>query len=434
MNSVGLSIIIFLISIILFFPRRWAVLGVTAGVFYLMPGQGLVIWGFNLFSFRLIELAGIVSFIWRKDRRISSINNLDKWFFIFNLFYLSVFLLRYTFDVNSRWNIAYQVGIFVDAAITYSVYRGLLNSTDSIKVFIKDVIYLLIPFTIFMMIEAIKGYNIFSFLSGIQVAPIFRDGYYRCQANFGHPIMAGSVGATLLPIFLFLIFVGGNNVVGGISIILCTVIVLASHSSGPLMAFSFGIMAWMFWPLRKRMRTIRWGIVGLLLSLHAIMKAPVWFLPARISEIIGGDGWHRSNLIDKWIDSIGQWWLLGMPWSNTENWAATKMSWGAVDATNQYVAIGVNGGIISLFLFIYFIIICYKNLGKKIEEARNTGMKNNELLLWGLGASLTSHIINLTGVTYWDQFYVIWYMLLAIISGVTDTPSLSFENNNEITL
>lgn len=66
-----------------------------------------------------------------------------------------------------------------------------------------------------------------------------------------------------------------------------------------------------------------------------------------------------------------------------------------------------------------------------MEQAKNNDMKNNELIYWGLGASLTSHIVNLTGVTYYDQFYVIWYMLIAIISGITHNPTPVIEQLKE---
>ena len=32
-----------------------------------------------------------------------------------------------------------------------------------------------------------------------------------------------------------------------------------SASSGPLLTFCFGIMAFMFWPIRKSMRKVRWA-------------------------------------------------------------------------------------------------------------------------------------------------------------------------------
>ena len=136
---------------------------------------------------------------------------------------------------------------------------------------------------------------------------------------------------------------------------------------------------------------------------------------------MGGDGWHRSNLIDRFVKSFHDWWLLGMPIEKTINWAPTSMSWGGVDVTNEYVSVGINGGLISLVLFIMLFWSCYQSLGKAMRKIRSYTQndRRNEALLWGLGSALFSHMINLTAVTYFDQFWVMWFMLLSVISGVT---------------
>jgi hypothetical protein len=41
------------------------------------------------------------------------------------------------------------------------------------------------------------------------------------------------------------------------------------------------------------------------------MKAPVWFLIARIDLAGGSSGYHRAMLIDTFLRHFGDWWLLG---------------------------------------------------------------------------------------------------------------------------
>ncbi len=71
------------------------------------------------------------------------------------------------------------------------------------------------------------------------------------------------------------------------------------------------------------MRAIRWGIVVILLALHAVMKAPVWFLISRLSELTGGSGWYRSALIDAFIRHFDEWWLIGTGY--TAHWMPTGL-------------------------------------------------------------------------------------------------------------
>jgi hypothetical protein len=98
-----------------------------------------------------------------------------------------------------------------------------------------------------------------------------------------------------------------------------------------------GVLALMLWPMRQRLRIFRWTAVLGIVALSFIMKAPVWFLVARVGGSMGGSGYHRAMLIDNFIHHFGEWWLVG-----TQNNAA----WGfdMWDVDNAYVAAGSAGG------------------------------------------------------------------------------------------
>lgn len=434
MNSYGVIFTVFLICVILLSPRRWAALSIVIGVLYLTEGQKIVIFGLNVFSIRLMTFAGFIRVVIREKLYVYKMNDIDKSFIIFLLVSTLIFSLRCIYDISERDLLMYNIGIFSDAIVSYFAFRGLVENTEKVGLLLKDIVIILIPFTALMTYESIKGYNIFSALGGVPEISYYRDGWFRSQASFRHPILAGSVGATMLPLFVYLITTGKNTIIGFVGIILSIIIVITSHSSGPLSALIIGIIAWMFWMFRYNMKNVRWSILGILLLFQIIMKAPVWYLIARLSDITGGDGWHRANLINQFIYSIKEWWLLGMPIQKTENWAATTMGWGGVDVTNGFVSIGISGGIVSLTLFIILLVKCYKNLGWKMQEARRVGMKQNELLFWGIGASLTSHVVSLFSVSYWDQFYVMWYMLLAVISVCAGSQVIHITSRNAVGL
>jgi hypothetical protein len=77
------------------------------------------------------------------------------------------------------------------------------------------------------------------------------------------------------------------------------------------MAYVAGVIGFSFWPLRRQMRPVRWVIVVTLVSLHLIMKAPVWALIARADVVGGSSSYHRYELIDAFIRRFDEWWLLG---------------------------------------------------------------------------------------------------------------------------
>ncbi|KKQ26770.1 MAG: hypothetical protein US42_C0024G0004 [Candidatus Magasanikbacteria bacterium GW2011_GWC2_37_14] len=272
-----------------------------------------------------------------------------------------------------------------------------------------------------MGIEGMTGKNLFFFMGGVREIPVIRDGYYRAQASFGVAITAGSFGATMLPLFIYTTISSDGRLWGAIGIIACLAITITSYSSGPILGLIAGITAWMCWFLRTRMSAIRWAIVGFFIILQLMMNPPIWFIFSKISAITGGDGWHRSNLIDQFVNHFKNWWLMGMSLEKTGNWAATRLESGSVDVTNEYVSLGIRGGLISVFLFIRLIVKCYRSLGASMQVARGDLIngKQNELLLWGIGCTLFTHVVNITAVRYWDQMFVIWYMTLALVSSMT---------------
>lgn len=422
MNPLVGLITLVLIFVVVFLPRRWAVLGVVSGVCYVTQSKFMSVGGVDFTAIRFIILAGFIRVIWRREFLFSKLNKVDKSLLIFSSVLLLVFALRTQLSPGVQPGLMYQLGLFCDSLFAYFTFRGLLRDPDTFRQFLKDMALLILPFTIFMIVEGATGRNFFSIMGGVSETPVFRNGYYRSQASFRQAITAGSFGATLLPLFIGLAFFAEDRVRAVMGIVLGLLIAITSHSSGPLMALIGGLAAWACWPLRERMKMVRWAIVGFWVSLAAVMKAPVWFIYARISDIIGGDGWHRANLIDKFVNNFQDWWLIGMPLEKTKHWAATWMPWGAVDVTNEYVEVGINGGLISLILFIWLFKVCYQSLGEAMEKIRSDTQndRRNEALLWGLGSAFFSHMVNLTSVTYFDQFWVMWYMLLAVISGVTE--------------
>ena len=47
------------------------------------------------------------------------------------------------------------------------------------------------------------------------------------------------------------------------------------------------------------------------LALLCACKVAPWYLIAKISDVMGGTGWHRSYLIDQFLGHFTQWCLIG---------------------------------------------------------------------------------------------------------------------------
>ena len=131
---------------------------------------------------------------------------------------------------------------------------------------------------------------------------------------------------------------------------LCLAIVVFSNSGGPLACTLIAVIGCLMWRWRTGMSTVRWSMVTALVVLGIAMQAPLWYLPAKMSELTGGDGWHRSYLIEVAFDNVDQWWLFGMPASGTTHWFPYRLASNQADIINYYVAFGISGGMLAAAL------------------------------------------------------------------------------------
>jgi len=293
----------------------------------------------------------------------------------------------------------------------FFLMRHLIRDNDDSEVAIRTLAYIAMAVAAIMTFEQITGRNPYGLLGGANAAfygsVITREDRLRSVAGFGHPLLAGTFGAIVLPLFIGLWLKDRKNfklMIAGLGA--STVIVWTSASSTPMLAYAAGIMALCMWPLRKLMRPIRWGIVMLLVSLHLVMKAPVWQLIDRMSIVGGSSGYHRYQLVDQCIRHFGDWWLFGV--KDTGAWG-----WDMWDTANQYVSVADSTGLIPLILFVATLTYGFKYAVKSRDAW--AGNKNMQLYSWALGGALFANCVGFFGISYWDQTQVVWYAFLAII-------------------
>jgi hypothetical protein len=392
-------------------PRRYALLGVMAATCYVTQGQQVDIAGFHFTTVRLVMLVGIFRSITRSEFKEMAFNPIDKCLVAYVVSTMVIVAINAGGSTNA---IVYQLGCSYDILLPYFLFRALFRNYQEIEAFLADLAILIVPFSMFMVMEYRNGDNVFSFFGG--VGTMFRDGHFRAEAAFRSPITAGTVGATLMSLFVGLYLTGRRRPHAVLGILTATIIVICSRSSGPLLAYGSGLLALFFWRWRERMKRVRWAVLITLVSLHLYMKAPVWFLMGHMSDIVGGGGWYRAEIVDQAVNHFSSWWLFGT--SDTSTWTVTALVDGAADLTNQFVAAGVRGGLVSLIIFIAVFVRCFRYLGVAMKKMRGIA-PDVEILLWALGASLYATVVNFFSVSYFDQVDVFWYLLLAMISSAS---------------
>jgi hypothetical protein len=189
-----------------------------------------------------------------------------------------------------------------------------------------------------------------------------------------------------------------------------TIVVIASGSSGPLIAWACGVLGWILWRFRAHSRKAIWLGLGTAIVVHFIREKPVWHLIARLSSIVGGTGHHRFRLIDAFIRNVGDWALLGT--GSTEHWG-----WWLGDITSQYVAEGIRGGLVTLLLFVAVLITSFVQLRRarrQIERLRGP-RSLFALLSWGTSVSLAAHCVSFVSVSYFGQILPFFACFIATV-------------------
>jgi hypothetical protein len=403
-------------------PRKYVILPLLFGMLLIPSGQNLYLGGVHVYVHRILILIGWARLFASKPSSgrflAGGFSTLDKVFLVWAIYRaLSVVLI-----FLQSGAVVNQVAFLLDALGGYFLFRSLVRDDKDVLRVVKVFAVVAAVSAAGMILEKMTHQNIFGLLGGIRQVPEIRNGRLRAQGVFQNPIIAGCFGATTFPLFLALWKTGRTRVLAVAGAVSSVVMAVASASSTPVGALLGGIFAVCLWPIRKGMRVVLWGIVLALLGLELVMKAPVWYLLARVDLVGGSSGWDRAFLIDTCIKHIGDWWLIGTH-------ANVSWGWNMWDQCNQFVLEAETGGLVALTCFIAMLAICFKKIG----TARKTvaGDHKKEWLVWLLGAALFAQVMVYIGIDYFDQSKFVWYALLAIIPAGTMTARTSTARDSQ---
>lgn len=428
LSSLGVGFILIMGILVLILPRRIAFIPIIITTCYITLGQQLLISVFHFSALRIVVVFAWLRLFARGEIFALKLNKVDK---AFICWVISSFVI-YNLRLQTSEALVNRLGFFYNTIGIYFLFRYYIRDLKDIERVLVSLAIFIIPLAIAMLIEYSTGRNIFAVFGGVSEISEIREGRIRCQGSFRHPILAGTFGAVILPVLSAIWFKGKNfKLFATAGVVSATTIMVTSASSGPLMAYISGVAGLLVWYLRNHMRVIRWGILFTLISLHLIMKAPVWYLMSRISDLLGGTGWHRSYLIDQAIAHFDDWWLLGTNYTGDWFPYALGIDPTKADITNEFIGEGVAGGLLTMILYIVVIIYCFRMVGLSLKVMKESPFAE-KLIVWSLGASLLAHVIAQMSVGYFDQIIVIWYLLLAMISTVGSSLDVQngIENND----
>lgn len=411
MHPVVLVLALLAVLLVLALPRKYVFAPIAFAALSAPFGAQLYAGGFHLYAARIVVLAAAGRLIWAKvvlrERLFSGgVTALDRTFCLWAFCRAVAFVA-----LHKEGAIANQVAFCLDAYGAYILFRYIIRDEQDVLRALKVMVAIALVLGTSMLYEHLTRFNLFNLVRTTAIEPWLRGGRVRAQGPFGQSITAGCLGATLLPLCFWLWKSRKARLLGAVGVAASTVVTVTSFASTSFSACLGGCFALALWPIRKRMGTVRWGVAYAVLALALVMKAPVWYLIARV-DFIGGHGWDRAFLIHQFARHVGSWWLFG---------TAENATWGngTWDTCNQFIAEAASGGLVVLGLFV--VLVC-RGFGVIGQARRNAGGdKRREWLFWCLGAALFAHVLAFQGVAYFDQSRVWWFAFLAMIPAATSS-------------
>ncbi len=380
------------ILLVLFLPRKRVVLPLILIAMLGPFGQQLYVAGFHFYVGRTLIMFGWVRILFarmtspKEEIASGGFNEIDKIFVLWALFRAAATIIEFM-EFSAVTN---QVAFLLDALGGYFLFRYLIRDTEDALRTAKAFTIFVIVVSMTMLNEKIRNLNVFGYVGG-RLEPFIRDGKIRSQGPFTGPIPAGTFAANLLFLVFWARQVGASLVLTGAGLVGVVVMVITSASSTPLLTSVAAIVAIMFWPLRKSMRAVRWGLVFSLMGLQFVMKAPFWMVINHIDLVGGNSAYHRAMLIDAFVWHFWDWWLIGV--RSTASWG-----WDMWDQANQFAAEGENGGVITFALFILLIVRCFQRLGK--ARVAVSGDRGKEWAFWCLSSALFTQVVSFFGISF----------------------------------
>ena len=412
LHPIVLVAMLIAMALILLLPRKYIIWPVISAAFLIPLGQEILVSGLHFSVFRIIILPVAARMVFSAFASAEGIlgdglGALDVVFLLWALLRAFAGVLVFSFHSGA---LVYQAGFLLDALGGYFVLRYLIRDEEDIYRTLRAFAAVSCVIAVCMVFERFSQVNVFGFLGGVRLIPEIRSGAVRSQGPFQHELLAGAFGATLVPLFFLLWKSGKSRVLAALGALSATAMVLTSQSSTPVLAYGAGVAAICAWPLRRHMRLLRWGTVLALISLHMVMKAPVWYLIQRVDVIGGSSGYHRATLVNDFITHFSDWWLVG----TTEN---ARWGFNMWDLCNQFVAEGEVGGLATFICFVALICIGFSRIGTARKAV--VGDPGKEWVFWIFGAALFSHVVGFFGISYFDQTRFAWFALLVMIQTVT---------------
>ncbi len=200
MNALGFLFALVVAVLLCRVPRHWVVLPLLLGASFVTSGQTVQIGPFSFTVVRLLIAVGFVRVVLKGERLFGGMNGLD-WAIIL---WGALGVCASAFHEKPGAMLVSMLGQAYDGMGVYLLLRVFINTIEDLQFLTKLAIVVLVPIAAEMILEKLTGKNAFAIFGYIPEQVAVRYGKIRAQGPFGHSILAGTVGAILMPLTISL--------------------------------------------------------------------------------------------------------------------------------------------------------------------------------------------------------------------------------------
>ncbi|MCK4872283.1 MAG: hypothetical protein KAS72_06125 [Phycisphaerales bacterium] len=206
--------------------------------------------------------------------------------------------------------------------------------------------------------------------------------------------------------------VGMAAKVGLLGCAAAVICVMLSNSGTPLSTLGLTVIAIALFYYRPAVKWIVWGTLVFLTSYHLFYPGGKWWgFIVKASDIVGGSGFHRAQLIKEYWYHFSDWALIGASPDIVNTWSIGG------DPANQWVTEGINGGLIGLLLFVAVIFVGFRTISRVM---RLPLLRRDQALFWGIGCALFAFCASFIGLAQFGQINVLWFGVLGMIGSIAE--------------
>lgn len=400
LHPLALAVVIILCLITFSVARRLALAPLMVAATVLPMSQRIIIAGADFTLMRVLLLAYLVRVFAKGENKDLKWNPVDTAIVLWTL--AGVIVMTIHFGTTSA--LINRIGWAFDILVAYFAVRCLVRQLEDVLSLAKIIAIVSIPIAAFFAVETTTHRNLFSIFGGVPAETVMREGKFRCQGAFAHPILAGTFWASTLPLMWMLWRQEGAHRLALLGTAATLVIIYACSSSTPMLSAAVAAGGLALFPYRFKRRKMWIGLLISLVILHFTMKQPVWHLMSRVDLVGGSTGWHRYVIFDAFINFFDRWWVSGD--HDPQSWGVWEMR----DITNQFILEGLRGGLLTLLCFVLLLVRSFAAVGKALTAIEPLKDRVAEKVIWLIGVTLLVHTFTFFGVSYFGQMTAILYI------------------------